>query len=82
MRACLDAFTWNDDATLAQRGEGTTSASKVNYTWDGIGRLINQSDTFSTTADTVSWNLSPTTSPTTRTTSSRGTNCTLQASVS
>jgi RHS repeat-associated protein len=51
----LDTFTYNSDGTLLQRGEGATSASKVVYGWDDIGRLTSQADTFSTTADNVSW---------------------------
>jgi RHS repeat-associated protein len=54
----LDTFAYNSDGTLASRTEGVVSGptATVSYTWDGIGRLTNQTDAFpSASASNVSW---------------------------
>ena len=52
----LDVFAYNPDDTLLSRTEGTTNQSTAGYTWDGIGRLLGQTDAFpSFTASNVAW---------------------------
>lgn len=53
----LDSFAYNNDATLASRSEGS-GASAASYSWDGVGRLTGQTDTFSTTTANVAWTFS------------------------
>jgi RHS repeat-associated protein len=52
----LDTFVYNNDATLASRTE--PAGSGVGYTWDDIGRLKTQADSFSTPASNVGWTFS------------------------
>jgi RHS repeat-associated protein len=49
----LDSFTYNNDATLASRNEG--SGSYASYTWDDIGRLKTQNDFFAVSTTNVGW---------------------------
>jgi RHS repeat-associated protein len=52
----LDGYIYNADDTLATRLEGGSSGA-ANYSYDGIGRLLVQGDTFpSYPGSNVSWN--------------------------
>lgn len=54
----LDHVVYNADDTLASRTEGPTGTptASVAYSWDGMGRLTNQTDAFaSATGSNVSW---------------------------
>ena len=54
--APLDTFGWNADDTLASRSENGTGAGSAAYTYDAIGRLATQTDTFpSFVASNVGW---------------------------
>lgn len=44
--APLDSFTYANNGLVANRGEGSASASSTAYTWDDIGRLLTQADAF------------------------------------
>lgn len=44
--AALDSFTYANNGLVANRGEGSASASSTAYTWDDIGRLLTQADAF------------------------------------
>lgn len=51
----LDGFTWNADNTLSSRLEGGSSGA-ANYSYDAIGRLTGQGDTFpSFSGSNVGW---------------------------
>jgi hypothetical protein len=51
----LDTFIYDTNGLLLRRNEGVSGASRVTYGWDDIGRLITQSDVFSTAASNVTW---------------------------